>query len=40
MEFVIRRCRPEDADAICRLSREELGYDDPLERRGTSAEGC
>lgn len=31
MEFVIRRCRPEDADAICRLSREELGYDYPLE---------
>lgn len=31
MDFAIRACRPEDADAICRLSREALGYDYPLE---------
>ncbi len=31
MEFEIRACRLEDADAICRLSREALGYDYPPE---------
>ena len=32
MACIIRRCRVEDAEAIHRLNREEMGYDYPTEQ--------
>ncbi|MDO4298340.1 MAG: hypothetical protein Q4C59_07695 [Lachnospiraceae bacterium] len=32
MEPLIRECRMEDAEFICELNRNEMGYDFPLEQ--------
>ena len=31
MDIVIRECEPRDIEALCRLNREEMGYDYPEE---------
>ena len=30
MNVIVREARPEDAESVCRLNRNELGYDYPL----------